>query len=396
MGIVVVNSKGERLIQKFRHPWVYRGAVKDVSGDVENGSVVRVMSENKVSLGWGFYSDNSLIALRLFNFSDTELMENWIEEKVRKSYQLRKLFNFNSNAYRLINSEGDMFPGVIVDVYNNCIVIKPQIRAIEYLLDRIVGAIRKIFPDSRVYLKRDERAARIERLEMVSGYLVGEGDGTEIIEENGIKFIVDYERGQKTGFYLDQRENREIIPELSMGKRVLNLFSYTGSFSLYAIRAKAMEVVSVESSAYAIELAKRNLELNRKNFSGAGRESYVEWVKDDVMDFLMGIDEGYYDIIIVDPPPFARKRGELKGAIRGYSELNYRVTKKIRPGGFILTFSCSGVVSREIFRNIISRQGVRAERNITILRELSPPPDHPVCLFHPEGEYLKGFLLHVE
>ncbi len=397
MEIVVVNGKGEGLIRNFRHPWIYRGAVKDIVGNVSNGSVVRVVSEDKTTLGWGFYSQNSLIALRLFDFSGDELAKDWLERKIESAYQLRRCFTLNSNAYRLINSEGDMFPGLVADVYNGSVVIKPQVRAVEVLLGRIIDVIRKIFPDKKVYLKRDERAARVEGLERLSGYLVGEGDGRDIIEENGIKFIVDYARGQKTGFYLDQRENRAIMLEISRKKRVLNLFSYTGGFSLYAIKGRATQVTSVESSGYAVELSRRNLELNEGGFIGeTGCEIPIEWIKGNAMNFISGMESGQYDIIVLDPPPFARRQGELKGAIRGYSELNYNAIEKVSSGGFILTFSCSGVVTREIFRDIIFKQAIRARRDVRIVRDLYPPPDHPVYLFHPEGEYLKGFLLYVE
>ena len=397
MGVVVINRKGEASIKFFRHPWVYRSSIKDIVGDIKNGSVVRIVSEDKTLLGWGFYSEKSLIALRIFDFSGSELPENWIEEKIESAYRLRKTLNLGSNAYRLVNSEGDLFPGLIVDIYNSSIVVKPQVRGVECILDRIVDTLEKKFPGFSVYLKRDERAARVEGLNKLSGYLCGEGDGTEIIEEQGIKFVVDYARGQKTGFYLDQRDNRRIMLEISNGKRVLNLFAYTGGFSLYSVRGGAIDVDSVESSEYALELSKRNLKLNQSNSLWRdSKQVSVEWIRADAMHFVSEIDDGYYDIIILDPPPFARRRRELKGAVKGYSELNYRAIRKIKGGGFILTFSCSGVVSRDVFREIILKQGVRAKREVRILKELHPPPDHPTYLFHSEGEYLKGFLLYVE
>ncbi len=388
---LLLTRKGEEGIKHFRHPWLYRSAVDNSEqGSLENGSLVRLISNTGDVLGWGFYSDSGLIAVRIFSFSNDTISDDWVYQKLLNSYRMRMSFDLKSNAYRLVNSEGDFFPGLIIDVYNSTVVVKPQIRGIELVMDKVVDAIRRLFPDKMIYLRRDERAARIEGLKGSSGYIVGEGEGREIIEEYGIKFLVDYAQGQKTGFYLDQRENRAILLEIASRKRVLNLFSYTGGFSLYSVYAGAQGVTSVESSGLAIEIAKGNVELNELD------PAKFEWVHGDAIDFLLNAEDREYDIVVLDPPPFARRRGELRGAVRGYSKINYAALRAVKSGGFILTFSCSGVVEIPLFREIIFKQALRAGRNITVVRELHAPVDHPVSIFHPEGSYLKGLLLYVE
>ena len=248
--------------------------------------------------------------------------------------------------------------------------------------------MESFYPGKNIFLKRDERAARVEMIECRTGYIKGKGDGREVITANGLQFHVDLKEGQKTGFYLDQRESRLLAGNLSKGKRVLNLFSYTGAFSLYASRGNAKLVDSVEHSKAAIELARKNEELNREKLSCS-----LNWVQGDVFDFLS--DMGRYDFIIADPPPFARKRGELKGAIRGYERLNLAAIKATEPGGYLMTFSCSQAVEVPLFREIVMKQALRAGRDVTVVKELSASPDHTVSIYHPEGSYLKGLLLKI-
>ncbi len=385
---VILNSKGETSVVRYHHPWVYRSSVSGTDGNPENGDIVRIVNSSGRVLGWGFFSERSLIPVRVFAIGEDEPEGDWLERRLERAALLRRELRIDSDAYRLVNGEGDFIPGLIVDVYGNTVVVKPQIRGTELLIDRVRVWLESFYPHKSIFLKRDERAARVEMMECRTGYIKGEGDGREVITETGLQFHVDLKEGQKTGFYLDQRESRSLAGMLSQGKRVLNLFSYTGAFSLYASRGNAKLVDSIEHSKAAIELARKNEELNREKLSCA-----LNWIQGDVFDFLS--DMSGYDFIIVDPPPFARKRGELKGAIHGYERLNLAVIRATEPGGYLMTFSCSQAVEVSLFREIIMKQALRAERNVTLLKELFASPDHTVSVYHPEGSYLKGFLLKI-
>ena len=385
---IVLKAGRDAAIRRRRHPWVYSQAVGEVRGDPASG-IVRVIGADGAVLGWGFHSSASLIAVRMISFGPGAPAEGWLRERMKAASALRRTFRLDSDAYRLVNAEGDFIPGLIVDVYADTAVVSVHVKGMESLLDSVESALAETLPDAKMYLKRDEHYSRREGLSLSSGYLRGDGDGTALITENGIRYLVDFARGQKTGFYLDQRRNRTVAAELASGRSVLNLFSYSGGFALAAARAGARHVVSVDSSAHALELGARNTSLNPEIDAGA-----LEWVRNDAMEFLKNAPRS--GLAIVDPPPFARRRSEKEGAVKGYLGLNQRVLTLAEPGGYVLSFSCSGAVSREDFRQLLSEAALRAGRRARFLRELGADVDHPVSTDHPEGEYLKGWLIHAE
>jgi 23S rRNA (cytosine1962-C5)-methyltransferase len=385
---ILLRPGKDSAVRKRRHPWIYSQAVRETRGEPGSG-LLRVIGADGSVLGWGFHTEGSLIAVRMVSFGPDKPPVTWVRDGIRAAYRLRRDCKLDSDAYRLINAEGDFMPGLVIDVYADTAVISFHVKGMEALTEEIVAGLEETLPGMKVYLKRDEHYSRIEGLERPSGYLRGEGDGTSIIREDGLSFLVDFAQGQKTGFYLDQRENRRIAGGLASGRRVLNLFCYTGGFSLQAARGGALGVVSVDSSAHAIGLCKKNAELNPQIDASA-----LDWRRQDVSDCLQ--EEEKYGLIVVDPPPFARRRAERDGALRGYLTLNQRVMSLVEPGGYVLSFSCSGAVSRDDFRQVLSHSAVRSGRRARFLRELGTGVDHPVSTDHPEGEYLKGWLLHVE
>jgi len=348
---------------------------------------VSVMSSGDRILGWGFHSADSMIAVRMVSYGETEPAPGWLGERVRAACALRTRFSFDSDAARLVNAEGDFIPGLIADRYADTIVVSLHMRAMEMRLDEIVSALSEVFPGTRVFVKRDEHHAQVESLQVPTGYAAGSGDGTSVVSESGVRFVVDFAHGQKTGFYLDQRANRSLAAELARGRTMLNLFSYTGAFALRAAAAGATAVVSVESSARAIEASRRNAECNP-----AIRSETLQWVQADAFAFLR--DPGRHDVIVADPPPFARRRTEVEGAVRGYVGLFHQVLKAVAPGGCALLFSCSGAVDRLLFRQIVAEAALRSGRNVRLVRELQADADHPVAAAHAEGEYLKGWVVH--
>ncbi len=376
-------------IRKRRHPWVYSQAVAEVRAGDSPGTLLPVRSSDGTTLGWGYYSPDSLIAVRMVGFAPHEPPGDWIEQRIRAARALRDGLHLESNALRLINAEGDFIPGLVVDVYGDTAVLSPHIRGIEEQSERIATCLTGLFTGLRVFVKRDEHYARVERLAVQSGYIRGSGDGTAIITEGGVRLVVDFERGQKTGFYLDQRENRSIISKCAQGRKVLNLFSYTGAVSLRAAAAGATRVVSVESSQKAVELSRANAALNQD--TGA---AVCEWVQDDVSSFLGGTDS--FDLIVADPPPFARRRAELGGALKGYLSLFQGCLRMLAPDGLGFFFSCSGAVARPTFQQVVAEAALRSGRRVRLLRELHADADHPVAATHPEGDYLKGWMIHVE
>ncbi|RPJ09324.1 MAG: class I SAM-dependent rRNA methyltransferase [Spirochaetaceae bacterium] len=385
---MITLSRGkDSFIVNTRHPWIFRNAIKRAE-DISNGDITPVSDSNGNIIGYGFYSSESKIACRMISFRETPLEDDWIRRKIIESYRLRESMKINSNAFRVINAEGDFFPGLVVDLYNTDWVVRPLISGTEKIIATVQDVLLELAPGKNVFLKRDERAARVEKLEMQTGYIEGSGEGTVYINENGIEYCVDIREGQKTGFYLDQRENRALFGKQAAGKSVMNLFCYTGGFSLCALAGGAEKVVSVDSSKHALAIAKISAERN------PGLEmDRLSWVESDVFDYLPKANK--YDLVMCDPPPFARSRGELSNAVSGYVKLNKMALSCINPGGLLFTFSCSQVVTRETFRQIIFRASREALRETRILQELSSPPDHAVSAYHPEGDYLKGLILYV-
>jgi len=372
-------------IRKRHHPWVYSQAIAEVIPGA-SGDLLPVHAADGKALGWGLYSPESLIAVRMVSFAAEMPPEDWIERRMRAAKALRESLRIDSDAMRLVNSEGDFLPGLVVDLYSDTAVVSAHARGMEEKMDRIVACLCGMLPDARIYLKRDEHYARVEKLGRSSGYLQGAGEGTSVVREGEVRLRVDFARGQKTGFYLDQRENRTIIAHSSVGRSVLNLFSYTGAVALRAAAAGARRVVSVESSKKALETARESVTRN------AGLHGEVfEWVQQDVFTYLESC--GTYDIIVADPPPFARRRVELQGALKGYLSLFQQCLHLLSPGGCAFLFSCSGAVDRPTFQNVVAEAALRSGRTVRLLRELHADVDHPVASTHPEGEYLKGLLV---
>lgn len=382
---VILKPGREGPARRRRHPWIYRQAVASFPEGA--GDLARVEASDGTVVGWGFPSPDSLIAVRLVSFDARPPDPDWLEQRLRAAIALRANLRVDSDAIRLVNAEGDFLPGLVADRYANTVVVSLHVRGMEPLLPRVVDGITGTLTGVQVYHKRDEHHARVEGLALASGYLAGSGDGRALITESGVKMLVDVARGQKTGFYLDQRANRTVCASVAAGRRALNLFAYTGAFSLRAAAAGAVRVVSVESSRRALELAEESVRLNPALDPAA-----FSWVPADVFEFLERGER--YDLIVADPPPFARRRAEVEGALRGYLALNLQAMRCLAPGGILLTFSCSGAVDRQAFRQVIEEASLRSGRRMRFLRELHADADHPVAAGHPEGEYLKGWMLH--
>jgi 23S rRNA (cytosine1962-C5)-methyltransferase len=376
-------------VRKRRHPWIYSQAVAAVRAGAEPGAILPVRSADGTLLGWGLHSPESLIAVRMVGFAPHEPPEDWIEQRIRSAHALRRGLGIDSDGVRLVNAEGDFIPGLVADLYGDTAVVSPHISGIDARLERIAACLEETAGARRVYHRRDEHYARVEHLVRESGFLRGQGDGATIIVEGGVRLLVDFERGQKTGFYLDQRENRSIISRCSAGRTVLNLFAYTGAVAIRAAAAGATRVVSVESSRKALDVAQASAALN-----GKGDWPGFAWVQEDVFSFLGG--QASFDIVVADPPPFARRRSELEGALKGYLSLFQECLRVLSPGGLGFFFSCSGAVDRPMFRQLVAEAALRSGRRVRFLRELQADVDHPVSAMHPEGEYLKGWMVHAE
>jgi len=388
----VILKKGKEFsIERF-HPWIFSGAIQETIGELTDGCWVDVLNFKKKFLGAGHYQKGS-IAVRVLSFDENRPSDFW-SDKIAKALLMRKnagLPSNTTNAFRLIHGEGDGLPGLIVDYYNGIAVM--QAHSVGMHLDRmnIVEGLRIAVGENltAVYYKSQSTLPGKEREKLKDEYLFGMSAVPHLIVENGNKFFVDWEEGQKTGFFLDQRENRKLLGSYSEGKKVLNTFCYSGGFSIYALNAKASSVQSVDSSDKAINLTRKNIELN--GFNANEHPSYA----DDVFDFIK--DKYHqYDIIVLDPPAFAKHRDARHQAVKGYQRLNVEAMKIIKPGGVIFTFSCSQVVDKKLFYDTIVSAAIQAGRQIKVLHHLSQAPDHPVSIFHPEGEYLKGLVLYVE
>ena len=375
--------------RKRHHPWIYSQAIAEAPEGPAAGELVPVRAADGADIGWGFYSPGSLIAVRMVTFSPERPAADWIEGRLRAARRVRDSLHLDSNAMRLVNAEGDHIPGLIVDLYSDVAVVSLHVRGIEGLVERIVQCLHEMLPSANIFLKRDEHYARIEKLSRPSGYLLGSGDGTCTIQEGGVSLRVDFERGQKTGFYLDQRANRNAIARCCPGKTVLNLFSYSGAVALLAAAAGATRVVSVETSRKALDAGMESVKLNPQI-----REDFLSWVQQDVFTFLENTEK--FDIIVADPPPFARRRAELEGALKGYLTLFQQCIRMLSPGGIAFLFSCSGAVDRPTFQQVVTEAALRSGRAVRLLKELHADVDHPVAAAHPEGEYLKGWMVHAE
>lgn len=374
------------------HPWVFSGAVESTPTDIEEGDIVKVVSNDNRFIGVGHFQIGS-IAVRILSFEDTSIDLTFFEERLSAAYDLRKTLNLirhDNNAFRLVHGEGDFLPGLIVDVYGNTAVVQAHSPGMHFARNTIAQALVGLNDAGikNVYYKSETTLPFKAQLDPQNDYIVG-GYETNIAIENGLKFQVDWLKGQKTGFFVDQRDNRSLLEHYAKGRSVLNMFCYTGGFSFYAMRGGANLVHSVDSSAKAIALTKANVELN---FPGDSRhEAYAE----DAFKFLNTIDNKY-DLIILDPPAFAKHRSAIKNALIGYRKLNAKAFEKIRPGGILFTFSCSQAINKEQFRLAVFSAAAMSKRKVRILHQLTQPADHPINIYHPEGEYLKGLILYVE
>ena len=381
------------------HPWVFSGAIQSVDEGIAEGEVVRVVTNSGDFIAVGHYQQGS-IAVRVLTFNDVEIDEKFWSSRLRSALQMRCAIgiadNPQNNTYRLVHGEGDNLPGLIIDVYDKTAVMQAHSIGMHMMRKEIARSLSAVMQNRIAYIYyKSETTLPFMTADDMNGFLVG-GSADNIATENGFKFRVDWIKGQKTGFFFDQRENRSLLEQYAKGKRVLNMFCYTGGFSFYAMRGGAQLVHSVDSSAKAIELTKENVALN---FPGDSRhEAYCE----DAFKFLDGIaGEGSpnttsYDLIVLDPPAFAKHRGALHNALKGYTRLNQKAFEKIERGGVLFTFSCSQVVTKDHFRNAVFTAAALARRKVRILHQLHQPADHPINIYHPEGEYLKGLVLYVE
>jgi 23S rRNA (cytosine1962-C5)-methyltransferase len=386
---VVLKEGRDGPVRRRHHPWIYSQAIAEADASSPAGALLPIRAADGTVIGWGQYSPGSLIAVRMISFSAARPAEDWIEQRIRNAWDLRDGLNLDTDAVRIVNAEGDFLPGLVIDLYAETAVVCPHTRGVEAALDRIADCLRGIRSDLSVYVRRDEHFARVEKLSTPSGYVRGDGDGTTIIREGSVRMKVDFARGQKTGFYLDQRANRTLISGCSAGKTVLNLFSYTGAVALRAAAAGARKVISVDSSRSALELAEASVGL-----SPGLRGDLLEWVQGDVFTFLESPPP--CDVIVADPPPFARRRVEREGALKGYLSLFQQCLRILGPGGLAFLFSCSGAVDRPMFQQVVAEAALRSGRAARLLRELHADVDHPVAASHPEGEYLKGWMVHVQ
>ncbi len=375
-------------IRKRHHPWIYSQAVDSVIPADSPDQLLPVQTADGAVIGWGEYSEGSLIAVRMVSFGAERPAPDWLDQRIREAKQLRDSLSIDSDAMRLVNAEGDFVPGLVADRYADTVVLSAHTRCIESSLDAVAESFAGIVPDVRVFVKRDEHFARVEKLVRPSEYLRGTGEGTAVITEGGVRMLVDFSHGQKTGFYLDQRMNRGIIARASAGKSVLNLFCYTGAVALRAVAAGATKVTSVDSSHRALEIAEESVLLNPSLGANA-----FEWIQGDVFSYLE--EPGVYDVVVADPPPFARRRMELEGALKGYLSLFQQCLRNLSPGGFAFLFSCSGAVDRPLFQQVVSEAALKSGRRVRLIHELHADVDHPVAASHPEGEYLKGWMVHV-
>ncbi|MCF2582060.1 class I SAM-dependent rRNA methyltransferase [Bacteroides caecigallinarum] len=393
MNKVYLKPKKEESLLRF-HPWVFSGAIARVEGNPEEGEVVEVYTSDKQYIAAGHYQIGS-IAVRVLTFKKEEINhEFWVRRLTvaRDLRQALRLINTEkNNACRLVHGEGDNLPGLIIDLYDHTAVMQAHSAGMHVYRHEIASALKEVMGDTvqNIYYKSETTLPFKADLQSTeNGFLLG-GSTENVAMENGLLFHVDWLKGQKTGFFVDQRDNRALLEHYSLGRNVLNMFCYTGGFSFYAMRGGARLVHSVDSSAKAIDLTRANVELN---FPGDTRhEAFAE----DAFKYLdrMG---GEYDLIILDPPAFAKHRGALRNALRGYTKLNAKAFEKIRPGGILFTFSCSQVVSKQDFRNAVFTAAAQSGRSVRIMHQLTQPADHPVNIYHPEGEYLKGLVLYVE
>lgn len=382
----------EESLKRF-HPWIFSGAIHHMDEGIEEGETVRVITAAGEFIAVGHYQIGS-IAVRVLSFEDIEINTDFWCERLQSALDVRIGVGIadspTNNTYRLVHGEGDYLPGLVIDCYGSTTVMQAHSVGMHVCRNEICQALVQVMGDriANVYYKSETTLPYKADLHQENGFLVG-GDASNVAMENGLKFHIDWLRGQKTGFFVDQRENRSLLEHYAKGKSVLNMFCYTGGFSVYAMRGDAKQVHSVDSSAKAIELTNDNVALN---FPGDARhEAFCE----DAFKYLDEHDQ-QYDLIVLDPPAFAKHRAALRNALKGYTRLNVKGLQRIKKGGILFTFSCSQVVTKDNFRNAVFTAAAQVGRKVRILHQLHQPADHPINIYHPEGEYLKGLVLYVE
>ncbi len=386
----ILKPGKEKPLEGF-HPWVFSGAIDEIEDTFEAGDLVRVFSSQEKFLGTGYLNPRSQIAIRMLTFDESEINKSFFEKKIVSAIRLRDTFlPEQTNAYRLIHAEGDGLPGLIVDRYGEFLVVQFLTLGIEKWKDTIVSILKTELEVRGIFEKDDKESREWEGLPERIGKLYGEAPPDYVeIHEHGLRFVVDIHQGQKTGFFLDQRENRKLIGSMAAAKRVLNCFSYTGGFSVYAAAGGAMETVSVDSSEPALNTAKVNFEMN--GFAG-GNHSFL---KTDVFQYLRDSRQEF-DMIILDPPAFCKNKQHINQASRGYKDINMYALKRLAPRGLLYTASCSSYIDTQLFQQILFSAAKDTRRGLQIIAKTSHAFDHPINIFHPEGDYLKGFLCRVE
>jgi len=395
MKTIVLSRRKESSIQR-KHPWIFSGAINRIISDTGeapiSGELVEVVDINNNFLALGYFSDGT-IAIRIISFEKVEINQDFWNNTIQSAYNVRESLGLtndkSTNIYRLMHAEGDGISGLVIDFYNGTAIIQAHTIGIYNAIDEISLALQHVYKKSLVaiYNKSAESIAKQTSETAENSYIYNNGESNLVGLENDNQFNLDWINGQKTGFFLDQRENRKLIADYSKGKKVLNTFCYSGGFSVYALKAGATEVHSVDSSQKAIDLTDANIKLNKLKNHTSFVSDTLDYLKENTID---------YDVIILDPPAYAKNKKAKHNAIQGYKRLNLMALKQIKAGGILFTFSCSQVINRKLFYDTITAAAIESGRKIRVLHHLSQPADHPVNIYHPEGEYLKGLVLYVE
>lgn len=388
----IILQKGKEISLYRRHHWVFSGAIAKADPNLETGDLVAVFSSKNEFLGIGYFAQGSIM-VRIISFTEQEINQEFWTSRIQSAFDLRKNLGLTdqeeTNVYRLVHGEGDLVPGLVIDFYNGTAVIQAHQIGIHRHIEQIAEALRQVYGKGLkgIYDKSAETLPKNYE-GSTNDWIWGKAD-TDLVKEYGASYRIDWEKGQKTGFFIDQRENRKLVSQYSKGKKVLNTFCYSGGFSVLALQEGAKEVHSVDISAKAIELTEENVALN------SGFEGKHESIVADVVKYIREIGEDF-DLIVLDPPAFAKNLKARHNAVQAYKRLNAEALKKIKSGGILFTFSCSQVVDKQLFAHTIASAAMETKRTIKILHQLSQPADHPVNIYHPETEYLKGLVLYVE
>jgi 23S rRNA (cytosine1962-C5)-methyltransferase len=391
---IILRPRKEESLKRF-HPWVFSGAIAKTGQGIQEGDIVRVFSASGEFLGVGHYQVGS-ISVRILSFTDETINEDFYARRISSAYRMRMkigLLHAGNNTFRLIHGEGDHLPGLIIDMYGKTAVVQAHSVGMDGDKEKIVDALQRVLGKDNlenIFYKSEGTLPFKAGIEADNDYLLGGQNVNPVALENGLRFNIDWLRGQKTGFFIDQRENRRLLEKYAAGKDVLNMFCYTGGFSVYALRGGARSVHSVDSSAKAVSLTDENIRLN------FGEEPRHTSFSEDAFKFLKASTANAYDLIVLDPPAFAKHRGAINNALQGYKRLNLAALEKIKQGGILFTFSCSQAITKEQFRLAVFSAAAISGRKVSILHQLTQPADHPINIYHPEGEYLKGLVLFVE